>query len=268
MLSDEIINARRGNITASEAHNIMAGWDVPAPKVNYPEPIYNWIAQNGVKPLVGAIKDEMECDVSSKAIEAAWKVWQHKKTPQGLITYAERLACDELFETDPSLFDGANNVHMENGREREDEAVAMLIESTGLPFTKIGEDQIHISVDGVGVTPDGIVYDELDLITTGCEVKCRSPLHHARQLLIEDNESLAEHDFARYCQIQVACHVTGADHWYSVSFNPFAKRDEYKFHYCVIHREDWFLDIFKERAALVFKHKALFLESLNERVAA
>ena len=186
MLSQEIFEARLGNITASNAHRIMAGWDVPKPDQYFPEPILEWIEKHNKKPLVGELKGKVKCDVTGKAIEAAWKLHQWNTIPQGLITYAEELACEELFYQDPAQFDGSNTPHMVEGVEREIEAVEALNEHSGidLNFVKTGEDQIHINVDGIGATPDGIVYDDLDLIVTGCEIKCRTPLHHARQLFI------------------------------------------------------------------------------------
>jgi len=268
MLSEEIIEQRRGNITASEAHSIMTGWDTPRPTAEFPTEIYDWIDNEKRKPKVGEIKPFMECDVNGKLIDAAWTAYQFDKPPQGLLTYAEQLACDELFENDPSL--NFTTSHTENGNQREYDAMIRLSEATGLDFVKTGEDQIHLSENGIGATPDGIVYDDLDLIETGAEAKCRSPLHHARQLFINDNDSLIEHDFSRFCQIQVACLVTGADHWYSVSYNPYAILDAHKFHYCIINRDDKFIEIFKQRAACVFEHKEQFLKQLNsiERKAA
>lgn len=265
MLSPEIYEARLGNITASGAHRIMAGWDTPKPTAAFPPEIYDWIAEHEVKPLVGALKAELSCEISSKFIEAAWKAYRFDTPSQGLLTYAEDLACEELFDYDPSVFDGSNNPHMINGNERELEAMNLLRERTGLNFAKTGDDQIHVCVDGIGATPDGIVYDDLDLIRTGCEVKCRSPLHHARQLLITDNDSLKQLDFDRYCQIQVGCFVTGVTQWYSANYNPYAKDKAHKLHYCIIERDDELLSIFKQRAAQVFSHKQAFMVALNSQ---
>lgn len=262
MLSPDIIQARMGCITASEAHSIMAGWDVPRP-ADCNADIYEWIERYERKPLVGDVKDSIG-KVSGADISAAWAMYQWDKPPQGLLTYAEKLACQELFEPDPMEWDGSGNKHIDNGNEREVDAMIALSEATGLDFVKTGDDQIHVSVDGVGCTPDGVVYDDLDLISDGAEVKCRSPLHHARQLLIHDNASLLEHDFDRYCQIQVGYQATGAGRWFSASYNPHAINPLDRFHYCEIKRDDAFLEVFNRRARMVFEHKALFLEQLKQ----
>lgn len=264
MLTPELILQRRGNITASEAHSIMTGWDIPRPTDFFNVDLYDWMSEHKRKPLVKEASEVAGVKITSAENEAAWKAYRYDLPSQGLVTYAEKLACDELFDEDPSL--EFTSAHMENGNERELEATELLIEATGLDFVKTGEDQMHVSVDGIGATPDGIVYDDMDLIFTGCEIKCRSPLHHARQILIEDNATLKELDFSRFCQMQVACLVSGADHWYSASYNPYAKSPAHRFYYCVISRDDEFLKIFKQRAALTFKHKAIFLEKLNSRI--
>lgn len=259
MLSPEIIEQRRGNITASAAHRMMAGWNDAQPSRDYPSELYDWISKHG-KPKVGDVKNVLDCDVSGNAINAAYTAYQFDKTPQGLITYAEELACDELFDHDP-LTDVQTKA-MEAGHERELEAVDAFFEVTGIELQKTGDDQIHLTADGVGCTPDGIVYDELDLIKTGAEIKSRTPLHHARQLLINDNASLIDHDFERFCQIQAACLVAGVDHWFSINFNPYAKEPAHRLHYCVIKRDDDFIAILNKRAELVFKHKEQFLSQL------
>lgn len=262
MLNDKIKDQRRGSITASEANSIMTGWDAPRPTEKFEGEIYDWIAHTDRKPSVSEINPVMDCNVSGKAIDAAWKAYRFGKPPQGLITYAETLAVEELFEPDPTIEDRPISQHMENGNDREVTAMEKLSGATGLDFAKTGDDQIHISVNGIGATPDGIVYDELDLIHAGAECKARSALHHARELFITDNATLIEYDFARYCQIQVGYEVTGASEWYSISYNPFAIDKADGFHYCLIERDESFLKIFRQRAALVFKHKQMFIESI------
>jgi len=264
MLSEEIINQRRGNITASESHSMMTGWDTPRPTEPFETEIYEWMAHTGRRPLVGEIKPVMECDVNTKAIEAAWKAYRFDQPTQGLITYAEKLACDELFERDPNDYDGPGTQDMINGNEREIDAMIKLSDATGIDFKRTGEDQIHISTDGIGVTPDGVAYDDLDLIYAGAEAKCRSPLHHARQLLIVDNATLLDHDFDRYCQIQTGYVATGAQEWYSVSYNPCALNKADQFHYCLIERDEAFIKVLMQRAADVFKHKQAFIETISK----
>lgn len=260
MLTPDLIEARKGNITASPAHRMMAGWDTPRPAGDFSPELYDWIAKHG-KPKVGDVKDVLDCEVSGALINAAYAAVKFDQPTQGLLTYAEELACEELFEHDPMT--DVSTRGMEFGNEREPEAVERLIEVTGLPFVNTGDDQVHISVGGIGCTPDGLVKDDLDLIATGAEIKCRTPLHHARQLFITDNDSLLEHDFDRFCQMQVSMSVCSCSTWYCASYNPHALREEHKFHHCIIQRDDAFLEVFNRRAKMVFEHKQIFLDKLN-----
>ena len=261
MLSEEIRSKRRSNVTASSAHKIMTGWDDQEPSSDFPLPVLGWIETNDIKPSVGQLKDALGIDVTGKDKDAAWKMYQFNKPSQGLITYAEELACQELFRYDP-MMERPPTQHMINGNERELEATIKLSEATGLDFVNTGDDQVHISLDGVGATPDGLVYNDLDLIETGCEVKSRSDLHHARQVFIDDNDTLLDLDFDRFCQMQVGCFVTGAEYWYSASFNPMARYDGLGFNYCIMQRDNRFLDVFKKRVALTFEYKQLFIDNL------
>jgi len=261
-LSDEILNQRRGSITASAAHRIMAGWDTPPP-TDYDTGVYEWLSKNQPekRPLVSEIEESMGVKITGK-LNKAWDAYKFDKPPQGLITYAEELACEELFDPDPNAWNGEGSDAIKNGNEWELAAMEWLAEVTGVDFVKTGDDQIHLSDDGIGVTPDGIAYDELDLITTGGEAKCRSAIHHARQLAIKDNATLIELDFDRYCQVQVGMLVAEVDHWYSVNYNPLGKYKSVQFGYCIIRRDDAFLEIFKQRAAVVFEIKEAFINRL------
>lgn len=260
MLTPELIEQRRGSITASAVHRMMAGWDTPKPTDAFETELYDWMARHDKKPLVGDVKGVLGCTVNGEEIKAAWKAYQFDKPSQGLITYAEELASDELFEHDPMT--DVQTKAMEYGNEREPEAALKLIERTGLAFVKTGDDQMHIAVDGIGCTPDGIVYDDLDLIVAGAEIKCRTPHKHTQQLFIVDNKTLIEHDFDRYCQMQVSMHVCECDEWYSVSYNPFANHELDGFHYSIIKRDDAFLKVFMKRAEIVFERKAAYIEKI------
>lgn len=260
MLSPEIIEQRRGSITASAVHRIMAGWNTPKPSDDYPSELYQWIELNGTKPLVGDVKGILKCDVTGALINAAWKAYQFNTVPQGLITYAEELACDELFEHDPMT--DVSTRAMDIGNEREPEAVDLFIELTGLNLVNVGDDQLHLSLNGIGATPDGIIRDDIDLIEAGAEIKSRIPLHHARQLLINDNKTLIENDFERYCQIQTGIAAADVDRWYSINYNPYAKELAHRLHWCVIKRDQPFIDIINQRAEVVYEHKERFLNKL------
>lgn len=268
MLSDQILIDRAGNFTASENHRLMAGWDKP--KLEKPQLLIDCpeLVQLPKKPLVSDMKN-MGIKATGAMINEVWAYLQSIKTPQGLITYAKEKALETLFDYDPSLY--FETVHTRNGNERELECIKLLSDATGLEFVNIGDEQAHIHTNEVGATPDGIVLDDIDMIVTGAEVKCKSPLHHAELLLIENNEDLKNKAFEHYVQVQTQMLVTGADHWYFACFNPYAKYEWMKFKYIIIGRDDDFTKILKERIEIAKKIKAEFLnefqEANNEMVA-
>jgi len=263
MLSEELLQQRQGNFTASGNHALMAGWRDSRPDSSFPEflEISNFIRIFGGKPSVGDAKLGVSCKVTGDLINQTWRAMQFDKPSAGLVTYAESKALEEFFYIDPSL--NFSTASTRNGEEREVECMERLIEATGLNFTNIGEDQIHIHADSVGVTPDGVVINEFDIIETGAEVKCKSPLVHLKNMMIKNNDDLINNEFAHFVQIQTAMLVTGADHWYFANYNPFAKHENLKFSYIIIDRDDAFISIMKKRLVIAKKIKQDFYNSIN-----
>ena len=263
MLSEELLKARIGNFTASENHRLMAGWDKPAaPKIeempdlqflyDQVKPEYldgeRTFTLKRLKPLL----PEQEFD--TKMVAAVLDAVKGEIVPEGLKTYAEEKALEELFDLDPSLNFG--NVHTRNGEERELPCMELLADQTSLNFIATGEHQAHICVDGVGCTPDGIVEDDIGMIETGAEAKCKTNLEHARLFLINNGEQLKKEAFDHFTQVQTQMLVTGAKHWYFVIYNPFAKFAWLQFKYIVVQRDDAFIKILNDRIAIAKKINA------------
>jgi hypothetical protein len=266
MLSEKILLDRAGNFTASENHRLMAGWDSPVPSRDYEEfhELHNVLKHFDKKPLVGEIKESVECKVTGVLLNKTWAIIQGEKMPQGLITYAEEKAIEEFFEPDPSL--NFSTAHTRNGEEREGECMRLLAEATGLVFVNLDDDQVHIHADGVGVTPDGLVIDDLDLVGTGAEAKCKSPLEHAKNMLIKDNADLMRDAFDHFVQIQTAMLVTGASKWYFANHNPFAKDEKLAFGYIIITRDNEFIKILSARIEIAKKIKADFYMQIQTKI--
>ena len=264
MLSEKLTEDRGGNFTASENHRLMAGWDKPAPEIGDVN-IYSAIKEMGRKPLVGGLKEILDCEVTGALINQAWAAIQYEKPPQGLITYAEEKAIESFYSFDPSL--NFSTVHTINGEEREVECMELLAKATGLKFINIGDEQVHISANGVGATPDGVVIDDLDLVETGAEVKCKSPLEHAKNMMIRNNDDLKNQAFDHFVQIQTCMLVTGASHWYFANFNPYAKHDSLKFGFIIIQRDNDFIEVLQSRIDMAHKIKNSFLTKLKESLS-
>lgn len=269
MLSDELLLERAGNFTASENHRLMAGWDIPEPDRNFAgfeeaykiiKPLYEAGERKFlVRDLDGKI--DFSVNVTGDLIKRVLAVVKHEEIPTGLVTYAQEKAMETLFDIDPSL--NFKTVHTENGEEREVECVRRLSEKLGIEFLHTGEDQIHIHNNEVGCTPDGVMFDEIDLIETGVEAKCKSPLVHAKNLLINNNQDLMEGAFDHFVQTQTSMLVTGASYWYFANYNPYAKRADMQFKYIIVERDEAFIRILAKRIDIAKKIKADFLSKFT-----
>lgn len=269
MLSEELLLERAGNFTASENHRLMAGWETPEPDRDFTEfdAIYQVIKPlfdaGERKFLVGDLSGKFKFKLTGELLNKTLAVIKSEIPPTGLVTYAEEKAMETLFDFDPSL--NFSTAHTTNGEERELDCMIRLYEKTGLNFVHTGDDQIHIHSNEVGCTPDGVVFDDLDLLLTGAEVKCKSPLVHARNLLINNNHDLKEAAFDHFVQVQTAMLVTGADHWYFANYNPYAKRTDMQFKHIIAYRDNDFIRILSKRIALAKKIKAEFLSKFENK---
>lgn len=269
MLSEEMLLARAGNFTASENHRLMAGWDEPEQDRSFAgfeeaykvmKPLY----ETGERKFLVRDMDDLidfSVEVNGELIKKTLAVIKSEIPPTGLVTYAEEKAMETLFDFDPSL--NFSTAHTRNGEERELECMEKLSEATGLAFLHTGDDQVHIHANEVGCTPDGVIFDELDLVQTGAEVKCKSPLIHAKNLLINTNQDLMDGAFDHFVQIQTAMSVTGTDYWYFANYNPYAKRKDMQFKHIIIYRDDAFIKILKKRIEIAKKIKADFLSKFH-----
>lgn len=268
MLNEGLINARRGIFTASENHRLMANWDAPVPSRDFDEfeimyenikPLYN---QGVRKFLVGELKDNFDFKLSTDLINKTLAVIKSEKPTDGLVTYAQEKAIETFFDSDPSLI--FSTVHTRNGEEREPECMRLLADATGLKFENIGEDQQHIISGYAGCTPDGIVMNDLDMIETGAEVKCKTPLEHAKNLLINKQEELLNHSIQHYTQVQTQMLVTDTDHWYFANYNPFAISDKLKFKHIIIYRDSEFIKVLKDRIQIAAEIRDSFIQKVKE----
>lgn len=266
MLSNDLLLKRAGNFTASENHRLMAGWQEKKTPREFDEfkHIYRAIRHLDKKPLVGDVKNKVKCNVSGDLINLTWKIIQEERPPQGLVTYAQEKAIEEFFHPDPSL--NFSTQHTRNGEEREHECMAMLSEKTGIEFVHTGGDQIHIHADEVGCTPDGLKLDELDLVETGAEAKCKSALVHAQNMMVKNNNDMKSNIFDAFVQVQTAMLVTGADHWYFANYNPFAKDERLIFGHIIVERDDRFIAILNERLEMAKAIKAEFYKKIEQSI--
>jgi len=181
--------------------------------------------------------------------------------PQGAITYAEEKAREEMviFE-----YDGYVSPAMWHGKETEHLAIAAFSAATGLIVAKCkvspdkDNQEFILAADGVsGCTPDGLIESE----NSGVESKCPDSATHLEYFKIVDTESLKKIEPAYYWQVQDSMRITGATHWYFVSFdNRFVGDYEHlQLHWCVINRNDDDISFYKKRLKMAVEHKNDYL---------
>jgi len=261
---EELLIQRAGNFTASGNHALMSSWDTPEPDRNFEGysdlyPVIKAVRAKGASkaPNVADIKP-IYPNVTGKMKDAVWKAVMFDETPKGLITYAEEKACETLFNVDPSL--QWSTVHTRNGKDRE--AMCMFLAGKALKksFYHTGENQIHEARDEVGMTPDGLAYHSDDVtIDTGGEAKCKSPLVHARNLMICSNADMKELAFDAYVQVQTSMLVGKCSKWAFANYNPFAKKESHIHKSIWIERDESFIAILQKRVDIAksIKHKFL-----------
>ena len=116
-----------------------------------------------------------------------------------------------------------------------------------------------------------IEYDDLtkeawSSVHSGVESKCPDSATHLSYFSIIDSESLKAIEPAYHGQIQDSMRITGATHWYFVSFdNRFV--GEYKhlqLHWCVIKRDDEWIKFYEKRLAMAVEHKNNYLAKFRK----
>ena len=215
--------------------------------------------------------------------------------PAGAITYAEQKAREEMtiFE-----YDSYVSPAMRHGKETEHLAIAAFSVATGLAVSKhkespeIDNQEFILADDGFsGCTPDALIdyseqgeNSESAPITwehykslldagfviegrSGVESKCPDSATHLSYFSIIDAETLKTIEPAYYWQIQDSMRITGATHWYFVSFdNRFIGDYEHlQLHWCVIKRNDDDIAFYEKRLNMAVNHKNNYLNKFKRK---
>ena len=280
-LSEAIKKERIGRPTGSGVHEVMGGWQKALVKPEKPPEAEQYLV-DWIKPLYlegrrefrqkDAVK-EIDKKPAVAEINAAIEVIKFDLPPvppEGMMTYAKKLAIDEMYEQDPDEWDG--NRHTKNGEYREPDIVKRIVEITKGKFRWVhtcltdktdGGQKHYVDEEGIlGVTPDGVALHQVTrLPITGLEAKARMRLNHNNQLFIHDNETLKKMDFSRYCQSQAGMHCLKSDHYIVASFNPYPKHSyqRLKFKAIRIERDQQFIDLMLERCRWTIELKDKYI---------
>jgi len=272
-LTPELIEERIGHPTSSGAHRLMANHELERPLALPPAcmPLLRHIVAIGKRPTkVGDIPDW--CDIPKGKggvyLDTTYAEFKYYRIPPGLVTYAEELACAELFP-DEQGYTGENNPDILRGEGLELDCVDAIQEVTGYQFDNTGSDQKHIlHPEGafLGCTPDGVRF-QYSIADTGCEAKARAGKAHLKQRHIKDNVTCKALDFHRFCQVNACMACTDTDRWQIGSLNPGATLEALRFYHAVIYRDDKFIAELERRAKLAMQIKDNFLGAVARDLA-
>jgi len=262
-------NDRKYFVTASQCHRVMAGYELELEGMNMDVPVfdsfpqvYDWIKKNNREPKVGELK-AAGITASGKEIKEAWR-YIKATTPvfsEGMESVAREIAMSKFIkERDESY----KSVDMERGNIQEGEAIIKLQDITGREFSNTNEDQIFLSDDCLGVTPDGIEYDGFDIVSCA-EVKAPKDTTHMKYLsLIKDERSFREVVPIYYWQAQCGLAVTGAESYHWLSYhNGFD--DDYQAVYLEVKPNKYHIDLLRIRAKRVLDAVPVIVDDIINR---
>lgn len=215
---------RKRFVTASQAHRVMAGFEIELEGMHVVKPACDDGVFNGIKKMVELLgrKPKVGEMVSVDLVVPGAlisEVFNYIKAVTPVFSEGmESVAREIAMNTFKSSCDGGyKSEDMERGDRNEVEAVAALSSLLGVQFLNTGDAQVFLSDECLGVTPDGIQYDGFD-ITSCVEVKCPKDTTHMLYLSkIKNQDDLLSVRPVYYWQAQCGLEVTQAKtyHWAS-----------------------------------------------------
>ncbi len=246
---------RKKFVTASQAHRVMAKFEGELAgrlleKPTFPDYDKLVLAMRDFDkaPLVRELKNigitatGKEIEQTRKYIKAQVPVFS-----EGMESVAIEMSMSQFVEIDEDEYLSED---MRRGNDQEAAAVAALSRHIGVEFTSTGEDQQFLSIDNIGVTPDGVEYDGFN-IKSCAEVKAPKAETHMKYLYrLTTQESLLKYVPEYYWQCQTGLAVTGADVYHFAAYNARFK-GKYQLVYIPVVPVQEHIDILKERAERV-----------------
>jgi len=244
---------RKFMVTGSNAFRVMAGFESELNKYEF-EPFDNWelietIVGDGVTDIK-TLKEHVK-DITAEKRDRVLKLIRSNKPFElttGMETYAMEIAKAHFVEESE---EGYQSDSMRNGVINEIDAVVAAEKYLGVEFEFTLDDQQFFKSENIGLTPDGILSNELLLPKEGLEVK--NPIqktHFFNILNIKTQEDLLKHYPEYYWQDMTGLAVTGADKWHWFSHNE-SFIEELRLVYVEVTPVKEHIDILRKRSKLV-----------------
>jgi hypothetical protein len=182
---------------------------------------------------------------------------------EGAMSYVTETAMQTLFAEDEEWEQPLESIHMRRGNERELAAIAQFEMATGLGVDFTGEDQVFVSHDCWGATPDGVI--SINGKRATIDVKAPMRVKHLKYMLeVQTGEDLLSIEPAYYWQQQCQIAALSADYGYWVSYNPMAHKYDNRIHIVKVERNEDHINLMLNKIALATEQLELILKKYGE----
>jgi hypothetical protein len=176
----------------------------------------------------------------------------------GAKTYIKEVAIQRLCL--PQTDEGYTSPAMSRGLEQEVPALMAFMERTGLVCTDFGLNQKFIELGpDFGGSPDCLIPSE----NSGVEVKAPNSSQHYEYIGVSDSESLKAIAPEYYWQIMSLCLITGAQHWYFVSWDDRFLNPDLRLHIALIESSPTDINRLVERLDKAVKYRDEIVSGLS-----
>lgn len=252
-------------VTASQCHRVMAGFETELMGRELKRPargdVLAWIEENNTKPKVGDLK-KLDIVATGAEIDECYKYHrsQVKVFSDGMESVAREIAMSCFIK---QRDEGFKSKDMERGNAQEGEAIKNLEAITGVKFEATEEGQKFLTLDCLGVTPDGVELDGFNYKSCA-EVKNPKDTTHMKYL----SELRSAEDILRvvpeyYWQAQCGLHVTGAETYHWASYHS-GFDEKYQLVYLPVKPNPLHIEMLVERSERVLARVPEIIKSITE----
>lgn len=244
---------RKHYVTASQAHRVMAGFQVELDNAGMENPnnpeLMRLVTRYG-KLKVGEAKAHGVI-ASGAEIAEMHKYVKSLEPPitEGMKTVAREIAISEFIKEMPENFTSSA---MDMGNELEGDAVSILAARVARKIENTGENQSFFHTENLSATPDGVIYDGFDVIELA-EVKCLQIAAHSKFLhLVKNQDDLLEHAPEYFWQTMTQLETSGANMVHFQTYCPYFQPG-YDLVYVPVYPNQQYIDILNSRAESVIE---------------
>jgi hypothetical protein len=258
---------RKFMVTGSNAFRVMAGFESELNKYEF-EPFDNWelvttMVGDGITDIK-TLKEHVK-DITAEKRDRVLKLIRSNKPfelSKGMETYAMEIAKASFVIEEEG--DGYKSKAMEDGNINEIDAVIAAEKHLGVEFEFTLDEQEFFKIHNIGLTPDGMLLNELFMPKEGLEVKYPTQdIQFFNAVYIKSQDDLLEHYPNYYWQCMTGLAVTKADKWHWLSHNP-GLDERVNLTYIQVDPVKDHIDILLKRSGMVMDRVEEIVRSLHE----